>query len=392
MKHKHLTYDDRLEIQNHLKTGFTFRAISHILNKDPSTISKEIRRHLKPHLNSYSSSNEMCPLLSKPPYCCNACKHRRSAYCKHIRYLYEAKHAHLLYESLLHESREGIPLNKESFYQIEKLISTSVSKGQHIYHIIKTHNIPISKSTIYRHINKGYYTVGKIDLPRAVKFKTRRKKITYVPKKMRLNRTFLDFNNYLLDNNISSYIEMDTIIGRIGGKAILTLHFTSYNFMIGILLNDKTSSEVTKKLQHLKQTLNRLSFSFSDLFPLILTDNGGEFSNVSAIEYDEFSDSNSSLFFCDPNSPSQKGKIEKNHTLFRDIVPKGSSFDSFTQETVDLIFSHVNAVKRANFNGKSAYDMFTFAFTKMLASALNISFIPPEDVVQSPALLKKSSK
>ena len=38
--------------------------------------------------------------------------------------------------------------------------------------------------------------------------------------------------------------------------------------------------------------------------------------------------------------------VEKNHTLFRDIVPKGKSFDKFTQDTVNLIFSHVNSVKR----------------------------------------------
>ena len=46
------------------------------------------------------------------------------------------------------------------------------------------------------------------------------------------------------------------------------------------------------------------------------------------------------LFFCDPMQSCQKAQIEKNHTLFRDIVPKGSSFDHFTQDTVNLIFSH----------------------------------------------------
>ena len=44
------------------------------------------------------------------------------------------------------------------------------------------------------------------------------------------------------------------------------------------------------------------------------------------------------LFFCDPMQSCQKAQIEKNHTLFRDIVPKGSSFDHFTQDTVNLIF------------------------------------------------------
>jgi ISSag9, transposase len=84
----------------------------------------------------------------------------------------------------------------------------------------------------------------------------------------------------------------------------------------------------------------------------------------------------------------QKAQIEKNHTLFRDIVPKGSSFDHFTQDTVNLIFSHINGVRRNIYSGKSPYEMFTFAFSEELAALLGISYVAPEDVVQSPRLLK----
>lgn len=94
------------------------------------------------------------------------------------------------------------------------------------------------------------------------------------------------------------------------------------------------------------------------------------------------------MFFCNANASYEKPHIEKNHTLFRDIVPSGSSFDNFTQDTVNLIFSHVNAVKRKRFNGKSAYDMFTFTFSEKLANVLGISFVPAEKVVQTPALLR----
>ena len=97
----------------------------------------------------------------------------------------------------------------------------------------------------------------------------------------------------------------------------------------------------------------------------------------------------SHMFFCEPCSPHEKAEIEKNHTLFRDIVKTGTSFDDFTQETVNLIFSHVNAVKRKQFIGKSAYDMFSFYCSEILASALGISFIPANKVIQSPKLLTK---
>ena len=61
--------------------------------------------------------------------------------------------------------------------------------------------------------------------------------------------------------------------------------------------------------------------------------------------------------FCDPNRSDQKGRIEKNHTLIRDILPKGTSFDNLTQEDINLVCSHVNSVKRAALNGKSAYEL-----------------------------------
>ena len=158
--------------------------------------------------------------------------------------------------------------------------------------------------------------------------------------------------------------------------------------MIGILLDNKSSGEVTLKIKELKKTLIENGFSFGKIMPVILTDNGGEFSNASCFELDAEGNKESSLFYCHPYSSCEKGKIEKNHTLFRNKVPKGKSFDNFTQETVNLIFSHVNAIKQEIFNGKSPYELFTFSYSEKLASALGISCIAPTDVVQSPKLLR----
>lgn len=207
---------------------------------------------------------------------------------------------------------------------------------------------------------------------------------------MKKNRTYEDFLEFCNQNPNIPHIETDTVIGRIGGKVIMTIHFTSFNFMIGILLENKSSCEVAQKIKILKEKLSAAGFSFGKIIPVILTDNSGEFSNVLCFELDCEGNKETSLFFCHPYSSCEKGKIEKNHTLFRDIVPKGKSFDKFTQETVNLIFSHVNAVKREIFNGKSPYDLFTFSYSEELASLFGISYAAPEDVVQSPKLLKNN--
>ena len=389
-KNKHMTLDDRIEIQECLSKGMTFKAIGERIGKSQTTISREVKIHMEPYTNSFVRTDEVCPKLLKAPFVCNGCEKKSRSSCPYRRQLYTAKKAQAEYDTVLVESRTGIPLNKESFYETERIISEAVQNGQHIYHIIQSNNLPISTATVYRHIQKRYYSITPMDLPRAVKFKPRNsKEIDYVPKWAREGRTFNDFLAFVEDNNDLPLVQLDTVIGRIGGKVIMTIHFVNSDFMIGLLLENKTAAEAASKIQGLKAELNTLGFRFGDIAPLLLTDNGGEFSIVSAFENDANGNTESHMFFCEPCSPHEKAEIEKNHTLFRDIVKTGTSFDDFTQETVNLIFSHVNAVKRKQFNGKCAYDMFSFYYSEVLASALGISFVPPNEVIQSPKLLAK---
>lgn len=389
-KNKHMTLDDRIEIQECLSKGMTFKAIGERIGKNQTTISREVKIHMEPYTNSFVRTEEVCPKLLKAPFVCNGCEKKSRSNCPYKRQLYVAKKAQAEYDTVLVESRTGIPLNKESFYETERIISEAVQNGQHIYHIIQSNNLPISTATVYRHIQKRYYSITPMDLPRAVKFKPRNSKESdYVPKWAREGRTFDDFLTFVEDNSDIPLVQLDTVIGRIGGKVIMTIHFVNSDFMIGILLENKTAAEAANKIQDLKAELKALGFTFGDIAPLLLTDNGGEFSMVSAFENDADGNAESHMFFCEPCSPHEKAEIEKNHTLFRDIVNTGTSFDNFTQETVNLIFSHVNAVKRKQFNGKSAYDMFSFYYSEILASALGISFVPANEVVQSPKLLAK---
>lgn len=44
MKHKHLTLSDRIKIELGITQGSSFRMIASIIENDPSTISKEIKK------------------------------------------------------------------------------------------------------------------------------------------------------------------------------------------------------------------------------------------------------------------------------------------------------------------------------------------------------------
>ena len=383
-KHKHLTLSDRNDIQLGLERGETFKAIGQLILKDPTTVSKEVKRNKQ--IRDSTSNNIPCPLLDKAPFVCNGCSKRRQN-CGYQKIFYLAKQAQKQYEQTLVEAREGTPLNSQTFWDMDKVISDGVKKGQHIYHILKTHNLDVSSSTVYRHIRKGYLSIAPIDLTRAVKFKERRtSNLPSIPKEAKKGRSYVDFQNYLALNQLNSWLEMDTVMGRTGGKVLLTFNLSFCNFIFARLLENKTALEVTKHLYDIKNTLHEADKDFFQLFPVILTDNGGEFARVNDIEMDIRGEIK--LFFCDPNRSDQKGRIEKNHTLIRDILPKGTSFDNLTQEDINLVCSHVNSVKRAALNGKSAYELFAFTYGEEIPKLLGISKIPAEDVCQSSKLLQ----
>ena len=400
-KYKHLTADDRQEIMECLDKGMTFKAIARRIGKDPTTVSKEVKKHMKVVEPSHSKvtksdgtpADELrCKELLKAPFVCNPCAKRRR-HCQFQKQFYIAKNAHSDYETLLREAREGIPLNKDEFWKADAVISEGIKKGQRLYHIMETYDIGFSKSSAYRHLHRGYLSVGKLDFPRVVKFKKRKQYRTdCVPKTLRIGRMHNDFLSFVEEHGIKSWVEMDTVIGRIGGKVIMTFDFTFCNFMFALLMDDKTAAEAALRIRTLKESLIESDIRFGDVIPLLLTDNGGEFSNVSAFTDDLEGSAETNLFFCDPYCSSQKSRVEKNHTLFRDIVPKGTSFDSFNQEMVNIIFSHVNGVKRKIFNGKSPYDMFSFIYGEKVTNILGIAEIPADEVIQSPILLKQLLK
>ena len=135
--------------------------------------------------------------------------------------------------------------------------------------------LTIPVSSVYRYINQGYMSCSKIDLPRAVKFKPRKSnndKEPHLTPKQKQDRTYDKFLEYCDAEDITSWVELDTVIGRPGGKALMTFIFTVCNFMFGLILDNKTTAEVTHAIEGLKDRLGRTGHSFGEIFPVILTD------------------------------------------------------------------------------------------------------------------------
>ena len=184
-KHKHLTLSDRNDIQLGLERGETFKAIGQSILKDPTTVSKEVKRNKQ--IRDSTSNNLPCPLLDKAPFVCNGCPKRRQN-CGYQKIFYLAKQAQKQYEQTLVESREGTPLNSKTFWDMDKVISDGVKKGQHIYHILKTHNLDVSSSTVYWHIRKGSTCLSlRLILPEPLNSK-KDGKVSYLPSLKKLKK------------------------------------------------------------------------------------------------------------------------------------------------------------------------------------------------------------
>lgn len=151
------------------------------------------------------------------------------------------------------------------------------------------------------------FDVRNIDLPRKVRFRERYKKPEFkVDKGCRIGRSYKEFEHFMEQNPDIPVVQMDSVIGTVGGKCLLPIHFVEPSLMLAFLRDANTSQFVIDVFNALDRILGPELFEM--LFPVILTDNGSEFSNPRAIEYRREAPGRSSyhrtnVFYCDAGSP-----------------------------------------------------------------------------------------
>jgi len=427
---KHMTLSERKDIEILLKDGNSFKEIGRRLGKDCTTISKEIRYHFierksgawgqaynacilrfgcKKSLlcsnhdcgrkkcnfcsicNNFCDSfiEEQCRKLNKPPYVCNGCDQLRK--CTLRKKFYVAKDAQEEYEYVRSEARTGIAITEEELNHLDQLLTPLLKNGQSIHHICANNadSIMHSERTLYHYIDSGLITARNIDLPRKIKYRPRKKTglIHKVDRKCRIGRTYTDFHYYMEENNHPLVVQMDSVIGRVGGKVLLTLHFVKAEFMLAFLRDANDSNSVINVFDNLNERLG--IDMFKKMFSVLLGDNGSEFSNPRAIECDRTTgELRSSVFYCDPLASFQKGSAEKNHEEIRKVLPQGTSFDNLTQKDINLMMDHINSYSRPTLNDRTPYAMFQFLFGEEAIKKLGSTLIHPKDICLKPSLLK----
>lgn len=428
-KGKHLTIEDREYIEVALHGRFTLQAIADRLGKDPTTISKEIKRNRMPSasmksrdlvscqhqkscqkkyicnssckglckkcstLNCYrvcpDYSVKSCLELNRFPHVCNGCTKKIS--CHSEKYHYRAKVAEANYRDLLVTTREGLDVTSDELDTLDKWFSPLIMRGQSIAHIYANHQSEIGycERTLYNYFEKNAFTARNIDLPRKVKYKPRKKSIlkSNSVSKHRIGRTYEHYTAFLDANSEVSAVEMDTVHGKRGGKVLLTLFFQGCALMVAILLDACTKECVRGALNRIYASLG--PDVFRKTFPVLLTDNGSEFKDPESLENDCSNINRTSIFYCDPMASYQKPHVEKNHEYIRYVLPKGKSMDHLTQEQINRLMNHINSTARISLKRRSPFQLAQLSMDPAVFETFSIVQIPPDEVCLKPLLLKK---
>ena len=417
---------DRIAIETGLSLGESFTVIGKRLGRHPSTISHEVKENRTHIPSTYPGGKDcwnarkctakcicgcgpkVCHYLCKyckgldcrticksyrsiachkpesPPYVCNTCPNKKI--CIKDKYLYSAKYADAAVSRRRSESRQGIRITPEQKAEMDQLLKKLIDKGQPLSHIYAEHEaeMPVSLRSLYNYIDAGELSVKSIDLRRKVKYRARRKKKNpsqkFMDQSFRDCRTYADFEKEkgLLGDHV---IEMDTVKGRREkGKRLLTMIFQENSIMLLFLMPDGKAESVKRVFDYLERGLG--VDCFRRLFPVFLTDNGGEFKRVDDLELTEDYEYRTKVFYCDPMASWQKPHIEKNHEFIRYVLPRGKSLDPYDQKDITLLMNHINSIRRPSLDNKAPYELIQPEDKDMwaLTELLKMDLIPPDEV------------
>jgi IS30 family transposase len=434
---KHLTLSDRIEIEKCLKENLAFKEIAKMLCKDPTTISKEIKLHRQFRERGYKTGNtckhsrtckvrnlckngskcdracsacrmrkcnRLCPdyakddckALMRAPYVCNGC--RRVANCRLDRYYYRAEYAYKAYTALRREARLGVNATEDEIAVMNEVVTAGLMKGQSVAHIAATNSevIRCTEKTIYNYIAGGYFTADNFSLPRKLHFKPRKSDKLKEEQRLKIleGRRYTDFIAYMAENDVH-VTEMDTVHGGEGtNKVLLTMHHSSSCLLLAFLMDACTQSEVVDVFDEIERKMT--PEVFAKTFPVFLTDRGSEFLCAELLERSIDGGMRTKVFFCDPNAPFQKGRLEHSHSLIRRFFPKLSAynngklntFDCMSQKKITLMVNHINSHARDSLGGSTPMFLANAILNEKVIEALGLELIQPDKVTLKPALLK----
>lgn len=318
MSYTHLTIEERACIQQYYKNGLKVCEIAALLNRDKSTISRELKRnHSRDH--GYNAIGAQRKYNKRRKKCV----------------------------------RNKILLNKKIFKKVKSRLEKYWSPEQ-ISNTLSKENY-VSTSTIYRALNSNMF-------PLEVKKKQRR-----YGKHLKRNRkakgVAYDFSEVrkiserpasIMDREEFGHWELDTIVLRPEcGCHIASFVERKTRYLISCILKNKTAKCMTEAI------INALGTLPPGSVKTLTVDRGLEFTGWKTVE----KALNTKVYFCDPYSPHQRGTNENTNGLIRQFFPRRKLLPPVTQEAINEAQELINNRPRKVLDFSTPYQKFLLHLT-----------------------------
>ncbi len=316
----HFTLDERKYLQKLLAEGNSLRKIAAILERSPSTISREIARNRTKSQPKHEPDN---------PYRYN---HWRAQ----ILTITRRRNQHR--QALKPGSEEwDFIMNGLLQYWSPEAICGRWSREH-------PDRRKLSVSTIYRYVKLKRFpdiTPKKHLRRRGKKKQTRNANYNSVQP----DRIIPEWPEEIRKRSRIGDWEGDTVYGGIGKGLLVSLVDRKSRYLCAGLLSSRDAGETNRVMERLLEGKPLQSISL---------DNGSEFSQFRALE-----DSLDTLvYFAEPHKPWQRGTNENTNDILRFFFKKGFDFHSLSQDDLDVVLDLINKRPRKCLDWLSPFEVF----------------------------------
>lgn len=213
----------------------------------------------------------------------------------------------------------------------DRITEEQWSPAQIAVHLRKKGDKCVCIETIYAYIRADRAAGGGLWRYCRHKLKHRKRQAAASYNAVR-NRTMIDERPAGWDGSTPGDFEMDTIVGKDGKGAIVTLVERNTNFTLARKLPKG------KDAKALAQMVIAMLLPYIGKIRSITTDNGSEFAEHLTIA----KRLRTGIYFARPYSSWEKGCIEYHNKLIRQYIPKGTDFDNVTDRMLKEIIIKIN--------------------------------------------------
>ncbi|MBU2708434.1 IS30 family transposase [Zooshikella marina] len=312
MNYNQLTEHERYQIYSLLKAGLNQKEIAKNLERNPSTISRELMRN------------------------------------KGLRG-YRPKQAQQLSDDRRSSAYKARKVSDEIHVKIVKLIRQELSPQQVVGYLKKHENTSLHHETVYQRVYEDKQEGGDLYTHLRIVPKPYRKRYGHYDKRGKIkNRVSINDRPDVVNrrNRIGDW-EGDTIIGKGHKGALLTLVERKTLYTVIRRLTGKRADllaeEAVKAMAEMKEKVKTITF-----------DNGLEFSAHELIGEGLEAD----IYFANPYASWERGTNENTNGLIRQYFPKDTDFNKVSDEDIQFVMDRLNERPRATRNFKSPNEMF----------------------------------